>query len=149
MKTLVPGWKKGVKKFAQKASFDDLLDWRLEVKEFPNSDPVDFAARNDKPRMMQLFLYTDLDINRRRFYYDEHHGPAFNAACSHGSVEVAKMMINSSKEFGIDLKARDSYCFTALDEINYKIRRGDPRKREIYNELKTMLEEEYSKMDQS
>ena len=64
------------------------------------------------------------------------------------------MMINSSKEFGIDLKNRDKYGKTFLDNINYEISLGDrayggPEMREIFNELKTLLEEEYSKMDQS
>ena len=129
VKTLVPGWKKGVTKFAQKASLDDLLDWKLEVKEFLSSydnnakpywlweNPVEFAVRYDKPQMMQLFLYTD-------------------------SVEVVKMMINSSNKFGIDLTARDKYGKSALDILKNKIRLEgpkNPKKREFYNELKTLL----------
>ena len=135
VKTLVPGWKKGVTKFAQKASLDDLLDWKLEVKEFLSSydnnakpywlweNPVEFAVRYDKPQMMQLFLYTD-------------------------SVEVVKMMINL-KEFGIGLNARNYLVKTALDEVNSRIRSVYTRKRKVYEQLKTMLEEEYSKNGES
>ena len=128
---MVPGWIKGVTKFAQEASLDDLLDWKLEVKEFLSSydnnakpywlweNPVDFAVKYDKPQMMQLFLYTD-------------------------SVEVVKMMINLSKEFGIGLNARNYLVKTALNEVNSGIRSVYTRRRKFYEELKTMLEEEYS-----
>ena len=144
---MVPGWKKGVTKFAQKASLDDLLDWKLEVKEFLNwcntvanpGNPVDFAARYDKPRMMQLFLYTDFD-NQSHYWPSKYSEPPFTFACLYGSVEIVKMMINSSNEFGIDLKVRDKSGQTALDYLEDKVSsHGDPKKRKIYNELITLL----------
>ena len=149
VEAIVPGWKRGVKKFAHEASLDDLL----ELKEIISSDvwkyetPVHYAARNDKQRVMQFFLYTDYDFNDGCTYHFYHFGPPFVLACSHGSLDVAKMMIESSKEFGsdhIDLNANDKDGETALDVVKSKIRFGDPGKREIYNRLKTLLEEEYT-----
>ena len=156
LETYVPGWKKGLKKFAPKASFDDLL----EVQEFLEScyvwmqdTPVHYAARYDEPQMMQLFLYTDFDFNKSSpkipgsGYFFSHFGSPFVLACAHGSLEVVKMLINSSKERGIDLNARDQSgkTRTVLAIVESKIKYGDPGKRGVYKELKTLLEEEYSK----
>ena len=63
----------------------------------------------------------------------------FHLACSHGSVEVVKLMINSPK-----VNVSNNKLNAALDEVIEKIRFEDPRKREVYQELKTLLEE-YSK----
>ena len=83
-----------------------------------------------------------MDVPKYHFY---HFGPPFVLACSHGSIDVVKMMIDSSKEFGsdhsdhIDLNAKDKDGETALDVVKSKIRFGDPGKRDVYNELKTLL----------
>ena len=114
-----------MKKFAHKASLDDLL----EVKEFivercyfaMLDTPVHFAARYNETRVMQLFLYTDFDFNKRSIdfgidqcYCFGHFGSPFVVACAHGSLEVVKMLINSSKERGIDLNARNQNGETLL-----------------------------------
>ena len=157
VETIVPGWKKGVKKFAQKASLDDLLELKKLIDPkgpaWKWESPAHFAARYDKPRLMQLMLHTDFDINET--FNGSHFmniGPPFVLACAHGSLEIVKLMIDSSKEFGIALhgsKAFDNYGETALNIVKNKIMFGDPKKREFFNELKTLLEKEYSKYDQS
>ena len=156
VKTIFPGWKKAVKKFAQMVCLEDLFEVKVFLSlyhSYDNEDwlysctPVHFAARLNKPRAMQLFLYTDFNFNYGNlsdFYFE----PPFAVACSLGSVEVVKMMINSSKKSGIDLYARDKHG-TALDKVNFEIKFGDPKKRKVYEELKTLLEEEYSKTGHS
>ena len=153
VKTIIPGWKKGVKKFAQMVCLDDLLEVKEFISLYDNKhwlceSPVHFAARLNKPRAMQLFLYTDFNFNSARNYSPFYFEPPFAVACSLGSVEVVKMMINSSKKSGIDLYASDSDG-TALDKVNFEIKFGDAKKRKVFEELKTLLEEEYSKTGHS
>ena len=149
VKTIIPGWKKGVEKFAQMVCLDDLLELKefislYDKKHWLYETPVHFAARLNKPQAMQLFLYTDFKFNCCSNYSFFCFEPPFAVACSLGSVEVVKMMIKSSKKSGIDLYARDSNG-TALDKVNFEIKFGDPKKRKVFEELKTLLEEEYSK----
>ena len=49
------------------------------------------------------------------------------------------MILKNWKEFGIDIKAQDNQGKTALDLIN--------EEDEEYDEIKKMLEEEYSQID--
>ena len=138
-----------MKKFAQKTCLDDLM----EVKEFLNSydddewmyeTPVHIAAKLNKPRVMQLFLFTDFDFNKCMITpFDA----PFVQACSWGSVEVVELMINLSEKPGIHLDLSiDSGLDDGMDALRLVIRFGDPRKREVYQELKTLVGKERSRV---
>ena len=65
------------------------------------------------------------------------------------SLSNVQGFTSASKELGIDLNARDKNGETALDIVKSEIRYGDPGKREVYNQLNILLEEEYLKNYQS
>ena len=98
-------------------------------------------------------------------------------ACSHGQTETAQLLIQSSKEFGIDLNAKDNNGSTALHlacingktetvqmilknwkefgiDIKAQNNQGQTaldlinhREGEEWNQIKKMLEEEYAQID--
>ena len=73
-----------------------------------------FLLRQEKTTHGRCNFYFTLifDLNNPHYF-----NPPFVYACSHGSVEVVKMMINLSKEFGISLNVRNCLVKTALDEV--------------------------------
>merc|ERR1712029_1124764 len=65
---------------------------------------------------------------------------ALHWACINGQTETAQFIIEHSKEFGIDIKAQNNQGKTALDLIKN-------RNCVLYNQIKKMLEKEYSQID--
>merc|ERR1712062_574988 len=61
-------------------------------------------------------------------------------ACINDQTKTVQMILKNWKEFGIDIKAQDNQGPTALDLIWY--RQGG-----IWNQIKKMLEKEYSQID--
>ena len=63
---------------------------------------------NGHVKLMELLFHTDFDMNQSEYY-----NPFF-AACSYHHTEFVDLMINSSKDFGIDLNARNAYGETGF-----------------------------------
>ena len=107
VKDFIPGWYKGVKKFGNMASLKDLNEVICSMKEllkFFGEDydhhPVYLIVRIGHVKLMELLFHTDFDMNQSEYY-----NPFF-AACSYYHTDLVNLMINSSKDFGIDLNAR-------------------------------------------
>ena len=60
-----------------------------------------------------------------------------HVACFFGNTEIVQMILKNWIEFGIDIKTQNNNGETALDLINH-------RDSERYNQIKKMLENEYS-----
>ena len=124
--TIIPGWKMAVKKYAAKASIDDLeevknslrkLLWKTpgrvnSLRKLPrrtlgrvycNGHPVYEAAKFGAVKLMEIIFNTSFDMNDRLYIYGI---PLFSLACGYGSTEIVRMMILCSKEKNIDLNAR-------------------------------------------
>merc|ERR1712062_324962 len=99
-----------------------------------------WACINGKTETAQLIIQNskifDIDPNAT----DDEGATALHRACFNGETETVQMILKNWKEFGIDIKAQDNHGKTALDIIN---RRRD----EKANQIKRMLEKEYSKID--
>ena len=114
--TVIPGWKKAAQKYGVQASIDDLEDVIDSLQELARENgkcveyPVHVAAINGDVKLMEFFLRTSFDMNTKGdFGYT-----AFHEACFCGQTEIAQLIIQSSKEFGIDLNAKDNDGKTAL-----------------------------------
>ena len=121
VKDFIPGWYKGVKKFGNMASLKDLNEVICSMKEllkFFGEDydhhPVYLIVRIGHVKLMELLFHTDFDMNQSEYY-----NPFF-AACSYDHTEVVNLMINSSKDFGIDLNARNFDGWTGFMQACFK-----------------------------
>ena len=76
-----------------KASMEGLLNFR----DMCDDHPVGLIAMNGHLKLMELLFHTDFDFHQRGFYNP------FKVACEEGSTEIVKLMVNSFKEFGIEL----------------------------------------------
>ena len=82
-----------------------------------------------------------------------------HVACKNGEPETVQMILENWKEFGIDIKALDNQGHTALDVINeelnddssssysYSYSSEEENYFDEHNEIKKMLEKEYSQID--
>ena len=118
--TIIPGWKKAVKKYAVKASIDDLQEVKNSLRKllrmsgrFPYDrieccvNPVHQAVTNEAIKLMKIIFNTSFDMNAGQ-------EPLLHWACRFGQTEIVRMMISSCKEKGIDLNARNFFNETAL-----------------------------------
>ena len=85
-----------------------------------------------------------IDLNAKNNSIDRTTNTALHWACYSGKTKTVQMILKNWKEFGIDIKAQDNEGKTALDEINDLINHW---KDEESNQIKKMLEEEYSQID--
>jgi len=115
VKDRIPGWFKGVKTFGNLASLKDLNEVKGSMKELLNwfeeydRHPVYFIVRGDHVKLMELLFHTDFDLNQ-----SEHFNP-LHAACFFGHTKIVKLMVNSSKKFGIELNARDDNHYAGCE----------------------------------
>ena len=120
VKDFIPGWYKGVKKFGNMASLKDLNEVKgsmkllLDLFEEYDRHPVYFFVTNGHVKLMELLFHTDFDMNQSEYY-----NPFF-AACSYDHTEFVDLMINSSKDFGIDLNARNFDGWTGFMRACFK-----------------------------
>ena len=117
--TIIPGWKKAVKKYAIKASIDDLQEvknslrrllLRMSGRVYCLGHPVHQAVRINAVKLMKIIFNTSFDMNVRT----GNGQPLLHWACIFGQTEMVRMLISSSKEKGFDLNARNSYSETAF-----------------------------------
>ena len=117
LRDFVPGWDKAVKKFGKMASLNDLnevkgsLKGLLEDRSIMSDKPLHYAAWKGHVKLMELLLNTDLNINEA----DKLCGSQpFILACQKGHIEIVNLMVTVSKEYGIDLNARQYYEMTGF-----------------------------------
>ena len=100
------GWQKTVKNYATQASLEDLQEvkdslQKLVIKDGKyGEDPVHEATKIGAVKFMEFLMKG----------YGQ---TALHWACRNGNTETAKLIIQSSKDFRIDLKANDNRGDTA------------------------------------
>ena len=109
---VIPGWNKAVKKVGNKASLDDLKEIKESLQKYDPAksspeNPVFWAASKGYLKLMKLFFETSFDMNTR----DGINGNVFLEACAYSehseSSEMVQLIIQSSKDHGIDLNMQD------------------------------------------
>ena len=167
---------KAVKKYAIKASIDDLQEvknslrrllLRMSGRVYCLGHPVHQAVRINAVKLMKIIFYARDTLGE----------PLLHRACRFGRTEIVRMMISSCKEKGIDLNVRCYFNETALHAAcdygqtetvqmllkNWREFGIDIKARDDYNEtalqlikhrhgepyvqIKKMLEDEYAKID--
>ena len=115
---IIPGLDKAVKKFSKMASLNDLNQVEESLKglleDFYERWPLHYAAGKGHVKLMELLFLTDLNINERRGRTRRAGSTPFILACEFGQREIVKLMITSSKKYGIDLNAGDCRGETGL-----------------------------------
>ena len=112
----IPGWDKAVEKYGAQASIDDLQEIKDSLQKLVRDNgecreyPVHQAARSGDVKLMDLILKTSYDWNARGCLG----WTALHEACVYGKTEIVQLLITSSKDFNIDLNARDDGGRTAL-----------------------------------
>ena len=102
-------WQKTVKNYATQASLEDLQEVKDSLKKLLikdgkyGEDPVHEAAKNGDVKLMEFLMKG----------YGQ---TAMHWACRNGNTETVQLIIQSSKDFGIDLNAKDNSGDTAWIE---------------------------------
>jgi len=143
---IVAGWKKAAKEYGFQASLENLQKVKDSLQNLLRENgecckyPVHEAAKIGAVKLMEFILRTSYDMNTK----DNNGWTAWHLACIYGQTETAQLItekiLKNWKEFGIDIKAQDNEGKTALDLINEE-------EGEIWNQIKEMLESEYSQID--
>ena len=113
--SIVAEWKKAAKEYGFQASLEDLQKVKGSLQNLLRENgkccqyPVHEAAKIGATKLMEFILRTSFDMNTKDYYGRT----AWHEACSNGQTETAQLIIQSSKEFGIDLNAKDDYGWTA------------------------------------
>ena len=140
--TIVTGWKRAAKIFVAQASLEDLHEVKISLQKLVTEDgkcrkyPVHQAAWIGAMKLMEFILTTSVDMNSK----DEYGWTPLHAACynrktknflprlfklnnyliwdddesTNRQTEAAQLIIQNSKDFGIDLNAKDEDGSTAL-----------------------------------
>ena len=115
LSTIVAGWNEAVKMFVAQASLEELQEVKVSLLKLARGngkcceDPVHKAAKIGAVKLMEFILRTSFDMNTKDYYGRT----AWHWACRYGQTETAQLLIKSSREFGIDLNAKDDYGWTA------------------------------------
>ena len=116
--TIIPGWQKAAKKYGAQASIEDLREVKNSLQRLALgndwcwSEPVHIAAKEGAVKLIKFVLETSYDMNAR----NNIGWTALHLACEYGRTEIVQLIIQSSKDFGIDLNAKDIYRSTAWHE---------------------------------
>ena len=117
-KDFIPEWDKAVKKYGKTASLEDLDEVKESLLKVYSEDLgylLFFAAGKGHVKLMELLLYTDFTEYDGNF--------AFLRACEEGHTEIVNLMMNASKEHGINLNAS---VYDGDTGLMYAIRGGHP-----------------------
>ena len=112
--TIVAGWNEAAKMFVAQASLEELQEVKDSLLRLLSrngkccEDPVHEAAEIGATKLMEFILRTSFDMNTKDYIGRT----AWHRACL-GRTETAQLIIKSSREFGIDLNAKDDYGWTA------------------------------------
>ena len=114
--SIFPGWKKAAQNYGVQASIKELEEVKNSLKKLARgkgkicSDPVHEAARNGDVKLIEFIIKTSFDMNTK----DSRYGwTALQVACTNGKTETVQLIIQNSKDFGIDLNAKDNRGNTA------------------------------------
>ena len=108
--TIIPGWQNAAKKYGVQASFEDLEEVKDSLEKLITgigkccSDPVHHAARNGSMKLIEFILGTSYNMNTK----DNHRYTVLHWACIRGETETVNLLIQSSKDFKINLNAKYS-----------------------------------------
>ena len=114
--TIVAGWNEAAKMFVAQASLEELQEVKGSLQNLLGKNgkccsyPVHEAAKIGAVKLMEFILRTSFDMNTK----DIDGWTAWHLACSNGQTETAQLIIESSKDFGIELNAKDDIGSTAL-----------------------------------
>jgi len=84
-----------------------------------------------------------IDLNMR----DIQGNSAFQLACALAPLEVLKLLLENYKELGIDIMHGDNCGLTPLGELELRLDDDDESDSEEWEKFKTILKEEYAKID--
>ena len=109
------------------------------------------ACNNGCTEIVELMIKSSkdfsIDLNARTHSIAR---TALHAACFRGQTNTIKIILENWIEFGIDIKAQDKQGRSALDITkSYIQQRFGPLRPYVYQQIKEMLENEYSKMDET
>merc|ERR1712062_523576 len=114
--TLIPGWKKAAQKYGIQASMEDIEKVKDSLKKLARGKgkcvryPVHEAAKNGDVKLMKFIFRTSFDMNTKGSWG----WTAWHFACYNDQTETAQLIIQNSKDFGIDLNTKDEWDRTAL-----------------------------------
>ena len=128
-----------VKMILDFAQEKDAID--LNARDDTGRTPFHMTCRQGTTEIAKLFLDSSkangkIDLNAK----DDSGRTGFQVACESGKTETVKLLIVNWKEFGIDIKTKNIEGKTPLDILL-------GHENDELNEVITMLEEEYAKID--
>jgi len=118
LSTIIPGWKNTAQKYGKQTSMEDLEEVKDSLKKLARGKgkycycPVYDAARNGNVKLMEFIIRTSYDMNTKKL--GNTRKTAWHLACFYGKTEAAQLIIQYSKDFGIELNARDDDGRTAF-----------------------------------
>jgi len=121
-----------------KSSKDFGID--LNAKNDYGSTAWHLACYNGKTETAQLLIKSSKDFGIDLNAKNNSGWTGLHEACYNGQTETVQMILKNWKEFGIEIKAQDNDGKTALDLINEE-------EGQKWNQIKKMLEREYSQID--
>ena len=111
----IPGWDKGVQKYSEEASIEDLKEVKKSLHSLHWFTIVVGALRLCHLKLTQFLFLTDYDFSRP-YPVDHYYTSSMIdlAYFDNSSIEMVKLMVDSSKEAGIDLNGTDIHGNTAF-----------------------------------
>merc|ERR1712062_297035 len=116
------------------------FDIDLNAKDEHGDTALHKAIYNGETETVQLFIKNSKDCDIALNAKNDDGDTALHRACFNSRTETVQMILKNWKEFGIDIKAQNNAGKTGLDFIN-------ERDGEEYDQIKKMLEKEYSQID--
>ena len=119
--TIFCGWKNTVQKYGFQADIEYLEEVKDSLKKLARGAgkccayPVHEAAKYGDVKLIEFILRTSYNMNNK----DDNGYTAWHWACINGRTETAQLIIEYSKDFGIDLNAKDKHGFTAFHKACY------------------------------
>ena len=119
--TIFCGWKNTVQKYGFQADIEYLEEVKDSLKKLARGAgkccayPVHEAAKYGDVKLIEFILRTSYNMNNK----DDNGFTAWHWACINGRTETAQLIIEYSKDFGIDLNAKDKHGFTAFHKACY------------------------------
>ena len=129
------------------------FDIDLNAKDNTGSTAWHVVCDQGKTEMVQFILQNSKEFGINLNAKSNSGRTALHMACGYGKTETVQMILKNWKEFGIDIKAQDNAGRTALDLLNEEEggrwygNRGNPQIKKAYDQIRPMLEKEYSQID--
>jgi len=114
--TFIAGWKKAVKNFVFQASLEDLQEVKRSLEKLGRGTgkcceyPIHEAVNIGAVKLMEFLFRTSYDMNTKNTGWKD---TALHLACEYGRTEIAQLILQYSKDLGIDLNAKNCIGRTA------------------------------------